>query len=227
MATALVIGSSDGIGLALVRALVAADWRVIGVSRRPTEVEGADSAVLDVRAVGYRAELGELIDRAGPIDVCVYCAGVGQSLDLPALEPERETFEVNLMGAVATAEVVVPRFLAAGAGHFVGLSSLADRLTNRDAPAYSASKAGLTSYLEGLALACRPRGVHITNVRFGFVDTKMARSDVRPFMISAERAAARVMRCLRKRPIRYSSPRRMAFLLWFFGLGPRLRVWLS
>ena len=44
------------------------------------------------------------------------------------------------------------------------------------APSYSASKAGLSSWLGGLALALRPRGVHVTNVRLGFVDTKMAKA---------------------------------------------------
>ena len=64
-------------------------------------------------------------------------------------------------------------------------------------------------------------------VRPGFVDTKMATSDVRPFMISADEAAALVVRCMRKRPIRYTYPKRMAALLWLARWGPRLRIWLS
>jgi NAD(P)-dependent dehydrogenase (short-subunit alcohol dehydrogenase family) len=45
---------------------------------------------------------------------------------------------------------------------------------SREAPGYGASKAGMTMYLRGLALALRPHGVDVTTVRFGFVDTKMA-----------------------------------------------------
>ncbi len=227
VATALVIGGSDGIGLALTRTLVAAGWRVGGVSRSDSPVPEVEHVVADVRATDYGQQLTALCDRLKTIDACIYCAGVGQPLQPDQLAMERATFDVNLIGAVATAEVVLPRMLAAGHGHFVGLSSLANRFISRDAPAYSGSKAGLSSWLEGLALAYRPRGVYVTNVRFGFVDTKMARSEVKPFVVSAERAAARVMRCLRTRPIRCTYPRRMAALMWLVGWGPRLRVWWS
>jgi hypothetical protein len=52
-------------------------------------------------------------------------------------------------------------------------------------------------------------------------------SGTRPFLISADRAAALVERCMVRRPIRYTYPWRMAPLVWLFGLGARLRVWLS
>jgi short-subunit dehydrogenase len=124
---------------------------------------------------------------------------------------------------VATAQVVIPRLLRAGTGHFLGLSSQADALIDPHAPSYAASKAGLSSYLEGLALACRPRGVFVTNLRFGFVDTKMAKAPVRPFMVSPAQAAQRVRHCLRTRPMRDTFPKRMALLLWFVRLGSSLR----
>jgi short-subunit dehydrogenase len=84
----------------------------------------------------------------------------------------------------------------------------------------------VSSYLEALALAVRARGVHITNIRFGFVATKMARSEVTPFQISAERAAQLILRCLARRPIRYTYPRRMGVLLWLVSWPNRLRLWL-
>ena len=93
-----------------------------------------------------------------------------------------------------------------GEGHFIGLSSLADELLSPEAPSYHASKAGFSNYLGGLALALRPRGVHVTNVRFGFVDTKMAKGDVKPFMMGVERAAAHLLTCIEKRPVRYTAP---------------------
>lgn len=158
--------------------------------------------------------------------MCVYCAGVGELLDLQTMRAERSVFETNLLGAVATAEVVLPAMIRAGRGHFIGLSSQADCLIDSRAPSYSASKAGLTSYLEGLALACRPHGVHVTNVRLGFVDTKMAKSDVRPFMVSPEQAARRIERCIQRRPIRDTNPRRMALLLWLLRLRAVARRWM-
>jgi NAD(P)-dependent dehydrogenase (short-subunit alcohol dehydrogenase family) len=83
-------------------------------------------------------------------------------------------------------------------------------------------------YLEGLGLAGKRHGVAVTNVRLGFVDTAMSKGQpVRPGLISAERAASLVERCLERRPIRFTFPWRIAPLVWLIGVVPRLRVWLS
>ena len=229
MPGALIVGSSDGIGLALAGALVDAGWQVVGLSRSPSPLSRPSyrHRVVDVRDPDYGERVAESWRELESGDACIYCAGIGESLEPSHFEREVEVFEVNLQGAVRTAAAVVPAMVAAGRGHFVALSSQADNFLNADAPSYSASKAGLSSYLEGLALALRPRGVHVTNIRFGFVATKMAKSEVRPFEISAERAARLVIRCLKKRPIRYTYPKRMALLLWFLRWPPRLRVWWS
>lgn len=243
MPSVLVIGSSDGIGLALVRALLGRGHRVAGVSRSalpperlgvaPDLAAGYRHVIADVRDPAYRDRLSEvcreLCRDLGRIDVCVYCAGIGEALNLDdrdalARGAESEVFEVNLLGLVRTVEVVLPHMLAAASGHLIGLSSLADGFANPGAPSYGASKAGMSAYLEALGLAVRARGVFVTNVRFGFVDTKMAKSDVRPFMITPEDAADRVLRCMARRPRRYSHPWAMAALLWLISWPNRLRL---
>src|SRR5262245_7368493 len=229
MPTALVIGASSGIGEALARRLVGAGWTVAGFARRasPFEAERYHHIVADVRSPDYRGALTAALDRFEAIDACIYATGIGHELELPAFEREADVFTTNQVGAVITAELVLPRMIAKRAGHFIGLSSQADGLINRSAPSYSASKAGMSAYLEGVALACRPHGVAVTNVRFGFVDTAMSRGPVRPFLISAERAAALVERCLARRRVRFTFPWRMVPLVWLFGLPSRLRAWLS
>jgi len=202
------VGNSDGIGLALTRRLLAEGWAVTGLSRSPAPV--GDHHVLDVTSPELPAVLGTVAD----VDLCVYAAGVGELLGDPSdgLAGQTRAIEVNLLGAARVIEAVVPRMLAAGRGHVIGLSSLADSLVSGDAPGYSASKAGLTSYLMGLDVALRPKGVAVTVVRFGFVDTKMAKSPVTPFKISPERAVDVLMRCISRRPSVVSYPRRMAAL---------------
>lgn len=245
MTTALLIGNSDGIGLALTRALLDRGVSVYGLSRSPSPVShaGYRHHVIDVSDPAFRGVLASACADLGRVDTCVYCAGIGHELDLGPgldlglglgqpeltglLERERDVFEVNLMGLVATIEIVLPAMLAARHGHIIGLSSLADRFCNPGAPSYGAAKAGMSSYLESMAFAVRKRGVTITNVRFGFVATKMARSDIKPFEISADRAAAVILACMRKRSIRVSHPWRMAALLWLVGFPARLRRALS
>lgn len=227
--TALVIGASSGIGLAFARRLVDRGWTVIGLARRPSPLasERYTHVLGDVTASDYRATLARALE-GHALDVCLYATGIGHELDLAAPSHETATFATNLLGLVATAEVVLPRMVAARAGHFLGLSSQADRLIDDRAPSYAASKAGVSSYLEGLAFACRPHGVAVTNVRFGFVDTAMSSTaEVRPFLISAERAAQIVERALVRRPIRVTRPLRMAAVLWLVRWNRRIRIWLS
>jgi short-subunit dehydrogenase len=213
---ALIIGNSDGIGLALTRRLVADGWEVTGISRRPAPAGTA--LVADVTSTDFPA----IVAGVGEVDLCVYAAGIGDPIDGDDLAPQTRALEVNLLGAARTAEVVAPRMLAAGRGHLIGLSSLADTMISAEAPGYAASKAGLTSYLLGLDAAVRPRGVAVTAVRFGFVDTKMAKSPVTPFKISPEKAVDVLMRCIRTRPAVVSYPRRMAALTG--TIGPLLRT---
>lgn len=225
MPVALLIGNSDGIGLALTRLLLERGWQISGVSRSASPVESPayHHTIADVRDPEYPARLRALVNELPDMNLCVYCAGMGEYLELSNMASERAVFETNLIGAVATAQVVIPEMVRAGHGHFIGLSSQADVLIDKRAPSYAASKAGLSSYLEGLALACRPQGVNVTNLRFGFVDTKMAKASLRPFMITPEQAARRIESCLRRRPVRDTYPRRMALLVWLLRVGSRLK----
>jgi len=227
--SALVVGSSDGIGLALSRRLLDSDWMVTGISRSPAPIDRPNyqHVVLDVTDPGYATSLAGVCDQAGAIDLAVYCAGVGELLRADELTAEARVFSVNLIGAVSTIEVVLTRMIAAGHGHFIGLSSLADRLISAEAPSYSASKAGLSSYLCGLALAVRPRNVYVTNVRFGFVDTKMAKAPRKPLLISADQAADVLMRCVRTRPVQMSYPKRTAMVAGLLGWLGTIRTWLG
>lgn len=225
----LVIGSSDGIGRRVVERLLADGWTVTGVSRSPAEPLGDrhHHHVLDVRAPDYRAALAALRDARGPFDVAVYCAAVGDLLALDDLAAQRAAFEVNLLGAVDSFEVLHPAWRARRAGHFVVLSSLADRLLGPGSPGYNASKAAVSAYFESLALAVRGDGIAITNLRFGFVDTKLAKSPVRPFMLSRDRAARVVARAIDRRPIRRSTPLPMVALCAALGLILQCRVLLG
>ena len=107
---------------------------------------------------------------------------------------------------------------------YIGHSSVADKLLSSEAPRYHASRAGFSNCLEGSALALRPKGVDITNVRFRFVGTKMAKGDVKPFMMGIERAAQCLLSCIEKKPVRYTAPWIVIPLVKFRSLMLRLSV---
>jgi len=213
MKRACIVGSSDGIGLSTVRALLADGWQVTGISRSESPIVDRHYAHFqcDVATREYRELLQGLARQA--FDAVIYCVGIGERLSLDDLQRETRIFEVNLLAAVATASSVLPPMLAAKRGHLVVLSSLADGLVSAEYPSYNASKAGMSSYFAGLAAATRGAGVSVSQIRFGFVATKMAKSSVKPFMITPEAAAKVVVRTLRSGSRRVSFPLRMALLV--------------
>jgi short-subunit dehydrogenase len=209
---ACVVGSSDGIGLATAQALLAEGWSVLGVSRSASALQHDRYLHFqrDVTTEGYRELLRE--QSAQAFDALIYCAGIGEPLAFEELARELHVFEVNLMAAVATAAIALPAMLAAKRGHLIVLSSLADVLVSSEYPSYSASKAAVSSYFSGLGEALRTSGVVVSHIRFGFVDTKMAKARLRPFMVSREVAAKVVLRTVAERRRRVSYPQRMALL---------------
>lgn len=211
---ALLIGNSDGMGLTMTQRLLFDGWAVTGVSRSASPVNDPTYRhyISDVSDAGYPDLLKDIVC-SGPPDLCIYFAGIGEPLNLQDMGMEVRVIDVNLTGMVRTVAGVVPGMVNAGNGHFIGVSSMADELLSAEAPSYFASKAGFSNYLGGLAPALKPMGVAVTNVRFGFVDTKMAQGDHKPCMISVEKAADHLEKCIRRKPARYSVPKRMIPLI--------------
>jgi short-subunit dehydrogenase len=223
---ALVIGNSDGIGLATTRELLKQGWKVVGISRSDSPIQDPlyQHIVAEVQDAEYFGKLKSVLEKDAPLDLCIFCAGIGEMLDLSNMEDEVKILEVNLLGMLKTASCVIPLMVKRGKGHFIGISSVADELLSAEAPSYHASKAGFSNYLEGLALALKPKGVYVSNVRFGFVDTKMAKGDVKPFMMGVERAAQHLLKCIERKPIRYTAPWFVTPLVKFRSLMLRLSI---
>ena len=206
---AIIIGNTDGIGLSITQKLLDDGWIVVGISKRESSVKNSlyMHIVCDVKENNFSEELKIAAERIDPIDVCIYCAGIGELLDTKDMNKEADIISVNLTGLVKTASQVIPLMTASGKGQFIGLSSVADVMISAEAPSYHASKAGFSNYMLGLAKAVKPKGVKVTNVRFGFVDTKMANGEKKPFMMTVEKATEHLLKCIYKKPIQYTAPR--------------------
>ena len=225
----LIIGNSDGIGAAVTRALVARGDEVVGISRSPSPLgeSGPSHETLDVTSPEYPDLLQRLMSEEGPFDVCIYCAAIGSELTLPDLAREAQVIEVNLTAMVRTIATLTPNWISRGSGHFIGLSSLADDFYNQDAPSYTASKAAFSNYLVSMALKLKPHGVSVTNIRFGYVDTKLPKAERKPMMMTTEQAAEHVLRCMKTRPIQLSVPKLIGAILHSVRWIQSLRVWTS
>ena len=238
---ATVTGASSGIGRALAYRLATNGYRVGLIARRrdllgslAREISAArGTAAVAVADVGDRPSLrtavAEIEARLGPIDVMIANAGFGAPTRLDPLnidEVER-TFRVNLMGVIYSIEAVLPGMLARRSGQLLAVSSLAGDKGMPGESAYCASKAAVNVYMEGLRIALRRRGVVVTTVCPGFVQTPMAPMDaaLTPFVMSAEAAADRIARLIaRRRGGVHRFPRRMAMLMGMIARLPDAAV---
>jgi len=206
---ALIIGNSDGIGLEITKELLNREWGITGISRSESPIKNKSyrHIISEVQKPNYLEKLESVLQNNSTFDLCIYCAGIGKLLDINDMKKDIKTFEVNLIGMVKTVSCIIPKMVKRGKGHFIGISSFADKMLSSESPSYHASKAGFSNYLEGLALALESKGINITNVRFGFVDTKMAKGDKKPFMITVEESVEHLLVCIDKKPIQYTAPK--------------------
>ncbi|MGI9485179.1 MAG: SDR family NAD(P)-dependent oxidoreductase [Geminicoccaceae bacterium] len=219
--TVLITGASSGIGKALALNYAAAGRRLFLQGRnvgRLNEVAsvcteaGADvhTKMLDVTDRAAMAAWIEAADRRSCLDLVIANAGVsGRSSNDP--DPVRTMFRVNVEGVLNTVEPVLPALLGRGCGHIALVSSLAGFRGMPTAPGYTASKAAVRTYGEGLRGKLMGQGIAVSVICPGFVKTSM--TDANPFpmplMMTPERAASIIRRGLDRRAARIAFPFRL------------------
>jgi short-subunit dehydrogenase len=212
---AIVTGASSGIGRALALQLGAEGYRVGLIARRREELEAVSSMIVTAGGVALsavadvgdrpalRAAIAEIENRLGPADVMVANAGFGAPTQLDPLNTAdvEQTIRVNILGVIYSIEAVLPGMIARKRGHLLAISSLGAFKGLPGESAYCASKAAVNAYMEGLRIALRSKGVVVTTVCPGFVETPMTPMDsAMPFLMSADAAARRIaQRIIRRR----------------------------
>ena len=232
---AVVTGASSGIGWALARALAVEGCKLGLVARRreqladlAAQIEKSGGIVAFAAAdIAEReqaiAAIGEIAERLGPVDLLLANAGVGAPTTVEPFNVAdvEKMFRVNVLGVVYAIEAVLPAMLARGRGHLAAVSSIAAYKGLPGESGYTASKAAVNNYLEGLRIQLRGRNIAVTTICPGFVKTPM--TDVNefkmPFLLTADDAARRIVRALRRRKKVFNFPWQMALLM-------KLTAWL-
>lgn len=202
------VGASSGIGAALARELAIDGYQVGLTARRednledlaadlPTESYVARMDVTETEAA--RETFTDLAEEMGGVDLVVVNAGIGRENRALEWEPERDTIDTNVRGFTALATAATDHFEERGHGHLVGISSVAAHVGNVTIPAYHASKAYVSNYLDGLRYRARhlDADVTVTTIEPGFVDTELAGGDF--WKADVETAAAQIATAIRKR----------------------------
>lgn len=213
---AIVVGASSGIGAALARRLVGEGYGVAALARRgerlaalEAELAGAAAAgggrllvrVHDAARTGeVPALFEELVRELGGLDLLIYAAGIMPQGPPDGYDTEQDLAQiaVNLAGCVAWCNEAARFMGSQRSGTIVGISSIAGDRGRKGNPVYCTTKAAMNTYLESLRNRLGTRGVHVSTIKPGFVDTPMTEGLEGLFwVISADTAAARILRAAR------------------------------
>ena len=173
---AIVTGVSGGIGEATARALHSAGYRVFGTSRRApvTKSPGIEYLVCDVTSEeSVQAAVGEVLSKAGRVDLLVNNAGVGlvAAAEESSLEQAKSLFDVNLFGLIRMTKAVLPTMRNQRAGRIVNLSSVMGLIPAPFMALYAASKHAVEGYSESLDHEIRGSGVRVVLVEPAYTRT--------------------------------------------------------
>jgi short-subunit dehydrogenase len=216
----LITGASGGLGAALARQYATPGRTILLWGRDHARLE---SVAATCRAAGAVAEIRSLDltdiaaaiaaieadDAAGAIDLAVFAAGLG---DIRAP-----------VAPAALASALAARMAIRGQGRIVLVGSAAAFHALPFASGYAGSKAGLARFADALRIGARSRGVSVTLVSPGFIDTAAAQATPgpKPFSLSPAQAAARIAAAAARGHAHVVMPWPFAALRGFDRLLPR------
>lgn len=228
----IIIGASSGIGRALAR-LYAGEGHTVGITARRLELLEQLQKELGQNVYARRmdvsnpeeavSKLEDLIGAMGGLDLLVICSGIGHINPGLVWEYERDTICVNVSGFTALSCAAMNFFIKQGYGHIAAVTSIASLRGSASCPAYNASKAYMSNYLEGLcckAAICGKR-IAVTDIVPGFVDTAMAKGEKLFWMASAEKAAKQIHRIIARRKLFGYVTKRWGLIAFLFKIMPR------
>jgi short-subunit dehydrogenase len=235
--TVFITGASSGIGKALAMELARRGYDLFLTARRLDVLEQVRAEITST-APGRRVEVRQLdvtddadvaraiteaAGRLGRCDIVVANAGLGNSglVGDGSMKRARMIVETNLIGAMATVDAAVTLFRGQdGGGQIVGVGSVAGVRGLPGSGSYSASKAGLATYLEAVRAETYGEPITVTTLAPGYIDTPINEDmKSRPFLIDSKKGA-RIMADLIERGVGYATVPRLPWTV----IAPLLRV---
>jgi NAD(P)-dependent dehydrogenase (short-subunit alcohol dehydrogenase family) len=178
--TALVTGASSGIGEATVRKLQGLGCTVYGAARRTDRLQGlaADGIrplAMDVTDdASMSAGIEQIIADTGRIDVLVNNAGYGSygALEDVPIDEGRRQFEVNVIGAIRLAQLVLPHMRGQRSGTIVNVTSMGGKIYTPLGGWYHGTKFALEALSDCLRLEVKPFGIDVVVIEPGGIATE-------------------------------------------------------
>jgi NAD(P)-dependent dehydrogenase (short-subunit alcohol dehydrogenase family) len=183
---AVVTGGASGIGLGIVRHLLNEGMAVVALDRDETACKTAqqECGSAEVRFVtgdvgtpeGAAHAIDTAIESFGRLDLLCNNAAVHplETIEEHDLDTWRETFRINVDGALLCSQKALPHMKAAGGGTIVNIGSIAGSVPYATGAAYAASKAALTMLTRVLALEAGPFDITVNCISPGAIRHRAA-----------------------------------------------------
>lgn len=163
-----------------------------------------------------------------PLDLVIANAGVSAGVIGMSENDDatRKIMSTNIFGTLNTVLPALELMKKRRKGHIALIASLAGYRGMASCPAYSASKSAVKAFGEALYGQQKPRGIHITTICPGFIETPLTDKNrfYMPFLMKADKAARIIHRRLNKRPALICFPWIMVLGAWF---GSCLPSWIA
>ncbi|MDR3400198.1 MAG: SDR family oxidoreductase [Pandoraea sp.] len=179
--TAVVTGASRGIGLAIVRGLLAEGMQVVGAARTVTDDlknSGATPVAVDLTSAdGPRVLIEQTQAKYGGIDLLVNNLGGGGDNEHPTSflastdSQWREMFDLNFFSTVRVTRAALPELMKRRGG-IINFSSMCARIPHTGPLPYASSKGAINTFSKGLAEELGPHGVRVNTISPGAVLTE-------------------------------------------------------
>ena len=206
---AIVVGASSGIGREIVCKYAEKGWKVGITGRRENLLNELKekypdqiiTAAFDLMGNENIQQINSLIGKLGGLDLLIYNAGYGDpSVDLNC-ETENITTKTNVNGFVEVVSFTFNYFVRQGYGQIAITSSIAALRGNSWAPSYSASKAFMSNYAEGLNIKSRKlkKNIVITDIKPGFIGTKKSKGNWRFWEAPVHKAVNQIIKGIEAR----------------------------
>lgn len=227
----LITGATSGLGRALAEHYAAPGCTLAIAGRNAERLQAVAEACrnkgatvvaqqVDVRDAPAMESWLIARDQALSVDILIANAGIGGADVMPPVTGEdgelaRNILAVNTIGVVNSVTPILPRMVARGRGRIALVGSISGSIGLPHSPVYCASKAAVQIYGDGLRRLVARRGVSVTTVLPGFIDTPMSRSlDLaRLWCWPAEKAARRIAHDIARGRRRCVFPWQLRFLI--------------
>ena len=236
MPKAIIIGASSGVGMQLAK-LIAEDGFEIGLTGRRTELLNKLASELSCKTYTKYMDiadtqeamktLSDLIEEMGGLDLIFISSGIGHiNYDLDQ-HLEQDTINTNVSGVTAIINTAMKYFLTKKSGHLAVMSSIASLRGSAESPAYNASKAYLSNYLEGMYCLVKKQklGITITDIKAGLIDTAMAKGDGLFWVMPLEKAVKQIYKALKKKKSEVYITKRWGLIAFISKIIPKSLYW--